>query len=200
MGCMQSISSGKVDLCFCCFFVCVFFGVVLSCSFHLKVGYSYCSGVEEEIFNHTFGDKYVLRRMLSREDELRSSQETQQLYSVTATPNYLQHVVNINLNIQRKVLKEFGFEDSKAMLDAYHMVRVYAPAIAPCVVYGRYDASMANGSVGVGDKIPFDVTLFSVPTDFSTQLADGYYKKSEVALGHYKKRGRPLVLLGMSAS
>ncbi len=199
MGCMQSISSGKVDLCFVVFCLLgLLFGLFFRAHFTSR---------SDILIALVWRRRFLTTLLVTSTCSDGCFREKTNCVPPKKRNNFtlslqlrIMHVVNINLNIQRKVLKEFGFEDSKAMLDAYHMVRVYAPAIAPCVVYGRYDASMANGSVGVGDKIPFDVTLFSVPTDFSTQLADGYYKKSEVALGHYKKRGRPLVLLGMSAS
>lgn len=144
-----------------------------------KIGYGFCSDVDESTFKrHGFDDRLKLKAMLMREDELRNSEETQLEYSKMNVSNYLQHVVDTNLNIQRRVLSEFGFPESS--LDAYHCVRVYAPMLAPLVVYGRFDVSKARGSCGVGDKIPFDLSLFSMQG------------LEEVALGNFKMRERPM--------
>lgn len=127
----------------------------------------------------------VLLQMLRREEELRFSDETQQLYD-----KYPDDVppFSIEENIQRQVLQEFGFEPNDIWLRLYQYTNGRFPTdveLRNTAVYMRCDRSRPTDAK-IGDPLR-PATLRSL---------DG----SVCQLSDFIKPGRPLVVIAGSQS
>lgn len=146
-----------------------------------KRGYEWYCPPHESILNHI--PRSIMKQMLKREEELRSSKEYHEKIS---KHDDLAWIRDVTVNIQMQVLTEFGYANTSGMT-ALNYARVQYkddPEMNKITVYQRQDRSRL-GDLSVGSELP-NVRLCTMDGE-ETTLHD-YIKKIQ---GDSK---RPLVI------
>jgi len=114
-----------------------------------------------------------MRNMLRRENELRLTETTQNLYDTCAASDSAKYT-EITDNVQKQVLREFGFSDGVEGLQMYRSALSMFPddeEMKNLVYYYKYNRSK-QGSLQVGDNIDLTrITLSSLDSSQSLPLS-----------------------------
>jgi len=135
-------------------------------------------------------DRPVLKAMLSRENEIRLTDDIQNLYDGCALTDSEKYT-EVTTNVQRQVLREFGFVDGEqglTMLRSALTMYPDDPELKTLVYYHKYNRSR-QGDLKVGDKI--DISTVQLANAAGTTVTE---------LSSYAQPDRPLVLIAGSIS
>jgi hypothetical protein len=135
-------------------------------------------------------DKSVLKAMLSRENEIRLTETIQNLYDSCALTDSEKYT-EVTTNLQKQVLREFGFVDDEqglTMLRSALTMYPDDPELKNLVYYHKYNRSK-QGDLKVGDKI--DLSTIQLVNTAGTTFTE---------LSSHAQPDRPLVLIAGSIS
>jgi len=129
----------------------------------------------------------ILKAMLIREHELRTSIETQKIYS-EAEKSEATDWMEVTDQLQRRVIKEFGIEDEELGLYSLRTAAIAYPDVQDfkeIPLYVKYNRAK-NGFLKCGDEAP-NVNIVKMDQSCGSLL-------------DYSNIGRPLVVIAGSYS
>jgi len=135
-------------------------------------------------------DKPILKAMLSRENEIRLTETIQNLYD-TCVLTDSEKYTEVTTNLQKQVLREFGFvDDEQGLIMLRSALSMYPddPELKTLVYYHKYNRSR-QGDLKVGDKI--DMSSIHLANTAGNSCAE---------LSSYAQPDLPLVLIAGSIS
>jgi hypothetical protein len=140
-------------------------------------------------FEITKIDRKKILEMVSEEQKVRYSKEIQNIYTEEyyARKNKNYQEIGIEIEIQKYILRKFGFKDDKFSLEQYWKI--------PSTYWN--DDEIKNSIFYMKLNI-FQYPKISIDDDLIDVTLIDYSTNNEISLSSLKKRDRPLIILAGS--